>query len=69
MNNLAHVVHALVSGEEPAGLATLPQTEKAALAALSSLLRRAPQDLALFLAQEDPANTWYSPPPIANELA
>ena len=68
MNTLAHVVQALVTGEEVAGLHDLSPQEREALADLQSLLRRPSQHLAALLAQaaEPPIPWGASSPPVCD---
>jgi hypothetical protein len=66
MNQLAHVVHDLVTGETVTRIDALPNLsslEQAALADLLFLLRRPPRDLAAILAQGQWQNEWLSLPP------
>jgi hypothetical protein len=62
MNLLAYVVHHLMTGADKEHLAPqlaeLSRLEQTILTELQPLLRRAPQDLALILAQIDQGRDW-----------
>jgi len=67
MNALACVVHDLVTGEQVSRVdvpSKLSRLEQEALADLQSLLRRSPRDMAVFLAQGQWPEPWWSPPPL-----
>ncbi len=63
MNQLAHVVHDLVTGGDATHLPHLSSLERAALADLLFLLRRPPRGLAAILAQGQWQNEWLGLPP------
>ncbi|MCL4486637.1 MAG: hypothetical protein M1570_00715 [Chloroflexi bacterium] len=68
MNELARVVHDLVTGSAnlSSELARLSPQERAALADLQKLITRSPSELAALLAKDEPTIVWYGPLPAAD---
>lgn len=68
MNDLARVVHELVTGEEGAGApARLSRLEQAALADLQRLLRLSPRDLAALVNERQGQREWMRPSPVGKQ--
>ncbi len=63
MNDLAHVVHHLMSNC-PIAIASLPKAEQEALESLRPVLGLSARDLALFIREQQVAIDWGDPPPI-----